>query len=213
MVGFNNLTKQQKDLWLDCKKSGSNSSYNTIVQLEISGQLEEKKLLQAVSSAFEHFHMFRTYFAEEGSNIMQKTDDYSSYSPEYYDFSKEQNDLAEENSLNLIRSKLNENIDLSRPPLAKAILAKVSSEKYHFAIITHHIISDGESARIILNYISKYYSDPKEMEEYSEKFNVYDFVDIQNSEKDRNDSLNFWKDEIEKLDSEFCFYRKKNLGS
>ena len=78
--------------------------------------------------------------------------------PKHYDFSDQTELSAEKKAKKLVKLNLNKEIDLSKPPLAKFLLIKISDEKHHFALITHHTMSDGESARIILDYISNHYN-------------------------------------------------------
>jgi hypothetical protein len=150
------LTRGQEAMWFEYKINPNATSYNTLVQLKLEGNLDAKKFCQAASDVVGYFDMLRSYFtSKEGKVFLSFSDE--EYCFEFIDLSNEKkNQQKLDQALDEKRSAA---IDLTKFPLISSALIKSSKNTFYFTGVVPHIISDGASALFFLNALSVTYNE------------------------------------------------------
>ncbi|OUM66154.1 hypothetical protein PIROE2DRAFT_6677, partial [Piromyces sp. E2] len=151
------ITSQQLGVYIDSIKNPNSIIYNVPVTFKLSKNVNIKKVKEAFESLFKNYEILRTKYCRKEisgkSEIYGIVDDNSSLIFEEYN---------EENYNSFIRP-----FNLSEAPLIRVGLVKFDM----LMIDMHHIITDGASLSVIINYINNYYHDQ-----------VIDDIDIQFSD-------------------------------
>lgn len=145
------LSFAQQRLWfLNQLEGGDDVSYNMPYAFSLKGKLNEKALKEAFNKLINRHESLRTTFQTiEGKTIQSIADDMAIDIP-IVD--------AEESS---IEKHIHDNavhiFDLTKGPLIKATLLKLSTEDYILLTNMHHIISDGWSLSVFNHELSILY--------------------------------------------------------
>lgn len=151
-------TQPQAEIWIACEigNEDANRSYNESISLILKGSLDKKALQKAVQSLVKRHEALRAVFSTDGrfmtvfENLAIKIDeqDLSTLS-----------DSEKDNTLNdYLSSNANYIFDLTKGPLFKVGLLKLSETEHHLILNAHHIICDGWSLGIMLEELGSLYS-------------------------------------------------------
>jgi amino acid adenylation domain-containing protein/non-ribosomal peptide synthase protein (TIGR01720 family) len=158
------LTKQQLGLWIEQQLHPSNTSYNTCVKLELTGELDVERFLLASTHVINYFDTLKVTFVEKDGIPFQRIDGANEYTPEFIDISDGKTSETCEKIAQakaILSAKLSTTIDLSQFPIMRALLVKVASQSYFFIGMVPHIVSDGRAAILYLDSLSTAYNDGK----------------------------------------------------
>ncbi|TCK55875.1 non-ribosomal peptide synthase protein (TIGR01720 family)/amino acid adenylation domain-containing protein [Flavobacterium sp. 90] len=148
----------QKRLWISSQYAEASLAYMMPKIIDLSGELDLEIFEKAVNAVIERHESLRTIFKEEENGevrqwILQRED--LGFKILNLDFSKEQN--SQELFNEFVQKDSYELFDLSKGPLIRATLVKISDEKYCFYYVMHHIISDGWSMGVLAEDIISFY--------------------------------------------------------
>jgi len=138
----------------------------------LEGMLEIDRLKTTFKKLIERHQILRTSFGEICDKYMQRVYDPVDYPMEYLDSAGEKPDK-------IIERLPRPNI-LSKPPLLRVTLIKISGRKHLINLDAHHIITDGISWDLLIKEIKAIY---EEKELPALKLQYTDFSQWQNSEK------------------------------
>ncbi len=125
--------------------------WNQAVLLEVNQSLDVQVILTAIKTVSLHHDIFRLRFQKQADGWRQfYTENDWGFTCETIDLSsldqQEQNVTMQEHS-----TRLQQSLDLSQGPLARAILFQLGQKSQHRLLIAiHHLIIDGVSWRILL---------------------------------------------------------------
>jgi amino acid adenylation domain-containing protein len=146
------LSSSQNRLWVLNQLEGGNVAYIIPGFYELNGKINRKILSKAFTNLISRHEILRTVFKEdtnrEVKQWVKKAGDLN-FSVTYSDLRKKENKdfLLKE----FINKEIKTPFDLSTGPLLRAKLIHLDDNKYVFALLMHHIISDGWSVRIFIN--------------------------------------------------------------
>jgi amino acid adenylation domain-containing protein/non-ribosomal peptide synthase protein (TIGR01720 family) len=154
------LTKQQLGLWIEQKLHPKNTSYNTCVKIQLNGDLDVERFLNASRLVIDYFETLKVYFVEKNGVPFQRIDPSLQYLPEYVDISQklEDNKTKINQAKKLLSEKLHTPIDLGLFPIMRASLIKAFEGCYFFIGMVPHIVSDGKAAVLYLEALSIAYN-------------------------------------------------------
>ncbi|MDU1350775.1 MAG: condensation domain-containing protein, partial [Clostridium argentinense] len=189
---YYSLSSAQKRMYILNQIENVGVSYNIPMIMIIEGNLNINQFEKTISELVRRHESFRTAFqvvdGEPVQKIFKDIDVKITYSK------------AREDE---IKSKIEEFVepfDLSKAPLLRVELIKLSMNKHLFMMDTHHIVSDGVSMRIFIKDFINLYKG-KELQELSIQYK--DFSQWQNNilktesiEKQREYWLGKFNDEI-----------------
>ncbi|MDP4190694.1 MAG: amino acid adenylation domain-containing protein [Bacteroidota bacterium] len=198
------LSFSQERLWfLDQLVPGS-SMYNIPVALWIEGELNVRALDLSVKEIVKRHEILRTVFLEQDGEPYQLIKDDLDFKVELEDLSEHimegMFDEVKYSADNFIRMPFN----LKEGPLFRVKLLKLQEEEHILIFVSHHIISDGWSAGVIVKEFSRLYNsflDPESKEAILPELKVqYADYAIWQKEWFKGEtferSLNYWKEKL-----------------
>ncbi|WP_051153511.1 non-ribosomal peptide synthetase [Ruminiclostridium papyrosolvens] len=144
------LSSAQKRLYIMDKFEGSNISYNLQSMLILEGKIDRKQVEMTVAKLMERHEVFRTSFEFVGNEPIQRIHDDVSLNLKYIEISEDELDDA---LYDFIKP-----FDLSKAPLMRTALFKLSENKHILVFDMHHIICDGISTVIVAREFADLYS-------------------------------------------------------
>ncbi|HLP47786.1 MAG TPA: amino acid adenylation domain-containing protein, partial [Candidatus Kapabacteria bacterium] len=144
------MSSQQKGLYFIQKLEPENISYNMSMVLVFKEEVSREKLLDILMILMKRHEGLRTSFEIINDQPIQEVHDAVPFELEYHEMDEE---AARKMVINFVKP-----FDLSKAPLLRAKLIKISIEKYIFLLDFHHIIIDAISNSILLNDFTKLYS-------------------------------------------------------
>ena len=146
------VSSGQKRLYALNQFAKEEINYNIPSVMVVEGKLDKVRVEEAFKKLVERHDSFRTSFEMIDENIVQRVHKEAILDIEYCKIA-DKKEIIDQEIQNFIRT-----FDLSKAPLLRVKLAKVSEEKYILMFDMHHIISDGVSINIIMKEFSKLYS-------------------------------------------------------
>ncbi|MCU0289101.1 MAG: amino acid adenylation domain-containing protein, partial [Acidobacteria bacterium] len=189
------LTPSQEGMLFHYLKNPGNGYYFEQLNLEISGEIDQKIFEKAWNIVIQANEMLRTVFrwekVEKPSQIILKE---HPCEIRFHDFS-EMDDGQKKTALTEIKTKDRaEGFDLTRVPF-RVILCKLAKTQYEMIVSNHHILYDGWSNGIILKEFFRFYHElyhGRQVLKFSPKPLFKEFVRwIQN--QDRNRQEQHWR--------------------
>ncbi|TDO73432.1 non-ribosomal peptide synthase protein (TIGR01720 family)/amino acid adenylation domain-containing protein [Flavobacterium chryseum] len=123
--------------------SQDQNHFNQSVLLKSSKPLSEEGLTQIFQKLIDHHDALRAVFKEEGNSWIQKIKN------EGFEFKLNVHSNVNDAQFNTICDDYQSSFDLEKGPLFKAVLLKKENTDY-LLLLSHHLVIDGVSWRIIL---------------------------------------------------------------
>ena len=155
------LTKQQQGLWIEQLLHPSNSSYNTCVQLRLTGPLEIIRFEMATRDAINFFDTLKVYFGSDAQGPYQRLKRNAQFDLRVKDISggnQEETAAQEQQAKAILAEQLATPVDLTQFPIMRGLLVKTAHETFYFIGMVPHIVSDGRSAVLYLESLSIAYN-------------------------------------------------------
>ncbi len=148
----------QRRMWLLAEMDPGEPTYNITWALWLDGAVEVSALQRAWDAAVARHEALRTIFRNESGVPVQVIEDEPAARPLQVT-SVEQFGAGEREqaALDQIRRLARIPFDLATGPLARAVLVRLSPEAHVLAVVTHHIVADGWSFRILFDELSADY--------------------------------------------------------
>ncbi|TEB42929.1 amino acid adenylation domain-containing protein, partial [Flavobacterium circumlabens] len=150
------LTAGQKRFWMLHQFNQSTAAHITSVS-RIKGNFNPTAFSNAMKTIVNRHDSLRTIFKSEAGEIVQQVIPATSF-----DFEVSQLDFSTKPAPEaLAKSRAyevaNSSFDLSKGPLLRVELIKISESQYYFIFVIHHIISDGWSIDVISKELQSFY--------------------------------------------------------
>src|SRR5690606_32466484 len=152
------ITQPQAEIWIACEigDDDANRAYNVSVSLILKGSLNKKSLQKTIQSLVKRHEALRAVFSTDG-RFMTVFEDLAIKIDEL-DLST-LSDSEKDKTLNdYLSSNANYIFDLTKGPLFKVGLLKLSETEHHLILNAHHIICYGWSFGIMLEELGSLYS-------------------------------------------------------
>jgi amino acid adenylation domain-containing protein len=151
------VSSSQKRLWVACQLEQASVAYNMPGAYAFEGQLDEQALAFAFNQLIERHEVLRTVFDQDPQGELRqyvRTTDQAGFRIACRDLrAAEQQELQ-----GLIEQAFTQPFDLAEGPLLRAGLYQVEDQKWVFAFVMHHIISDGWSMEILVKELLLLYN-------------------------------------------------------
>lgn len=145
------LSFAQRRLWfLNQYEGGNDISYNIPWALRLRGVLDIAAFRRALNRLMARHESLRTTFGEEDGEPIQIIAPHLTLEPEVHE-------VAEAGVLGYAAAHARQIFDLSKGPLIKVSLLKLSAGDHVLLINMHHIISDGWSTGVFVRELSALY--------------------------------------------------------
>lgn len=144
---FYPLSSPQRRLFFIEEYDNVKTACHITNKYEIRGEVDEKKLEEALQKLIERHVTLRTHFKIINDEVVQVVEDKVDFKLEVYT-----NDNEEEVMNSCIKP-----FDIWKAPLFRAVLVKKEGGNNTFILDFHHLISDGKSVRIALRDVLAFY--------------------------------------------------------
>nr|WP_223759268.1 non-ribosomal peptide synthase/polyketide synthase [Myxococcus sp. RHSTA-1-4] len=148
-TGDSELSYAQQRLWFLDQFQPDSPLYNMSAALRLEGVLDVAALERAFAGLVRRHEVLRTSFEVREGRPVQVVSPASEWTLEVEDLSFLPTSEREEEALRLAREEARRPFDLTRGPLLRTRLLRLS-EQHHLLVVTmHHIISDGWSIGVL----------------------------------------------------------------
>ncbi|KAB1153660.1 AMP-binding protein, partial [Tenacibaculum aiptasiae] len=145
------LTPAQFRIFLLNKLNKDSLAYNQTGVLKVTGEVDKEKLSYVFKSLLNRHECFRMSFGlDESNQPIQSVLEEVSFEIEEI--------KGKESDIELITKEFIRPFDLSKPPLIRVGLMKISKEAHYILIDMHHIASDGVSVQILMKEFTQLYN-------------------------------------------------------
>ncbi len=153
------LSYSQLRIWIMCQFGGANYAYNIPNVYTLKGKLDVDLFKKSLRQVISRHESLRTIFKEnEHAEIRQwilSVEDFD-FELDYRNLQNSSNKKNERNEV--IKQKLSEEFNLESGPLFRIALIQNTDQEFTFAMIFHHIISDGWSLNVFFKDLLSYYN-------------------------------------------------------
>ena len=202
-IRIESLSFSQQQMWIIDQMRPENHAYNLPVAYRLKGELNIAILEKSFNEIIKRHETLRTAFGLIDNQPKQlihaeylikiKTINLSDYS----------NQELESQLNNSIRAEVTRPFDLTKLPLIRAIVFKLSKDEYIFLLNIHHIITDGWSTTIILTELSELYNNylkgiPPKLPDLPIQYSDYVNWQLQKSwDPSYDEQLKYWKEQLD----------------
>ena len=194
------LSPSQLAIWFDQQFKKESNSYNIPIVYKLNSKFNFSKFEQAFKYLISKYEVFKTSFHLINDLPVQKISDFSNAELGYLEF----NDDNEKDFNDYIKNIVREIIALDKPPLFRANIIKNKSNEYYFIWVIHHIITDGNSIKLLLNELIDAYeyllTDNYRLESnFTNPFQYKDYAGWINAKLNSGyfkNSKQFWRDQF-----------------
>jgi nonribosomal peptide synthetase DhbF len=155
-AGRHLLASAQLGVWFDQARNPHLTGYNTGEFLELTGPLDRAVLKQAWDRLVREVSALRLYFRERDGEPWQAVAPRVDMDMPLVDLSSEPDPVAASHVW--ARAVLEEPFDLSCAPLYRVSLLRLGATWHRLALISHHLIIDGLSYRLIYQRLGELYA-------------------------------------------------------
>lgn len=148
----------QQRLWLLERLEPGNAAYNITRSIRLSGDLRVDALRHAFKEVVRRHESLRTTFGLSGEQPVQIVSRDASFELHYHDLSGLDAERRREAQESLTLSEARWRFDLSKGPLLRAALARLSAGEHVLVLTMHHIIGDGWSGGVLLRELGALYA-------------------------------------------------------
>lgn len=145
------LSSSQQRIWTQSQLEDVNAAYHIPAVFVLEGNLDRARLGAAFNELIGRHEILRTVFGEdEEGNAKQ-------YVLNDIQFEVAYKETAYKGISELVQGDFEKPFDLERGPLLRASLYQLSTEKWVFVYVMHHIISDGWSMGVVVKELLMLY--------------------------------------------------------
>lgn len=130
------------------------SAFNVPLRFQLEGNLDPKTLERAITAIAARHEILRTHFEEENGELLQVVSPAVDFTLAVHDLSSVSTDLDSEAD-RVATEEAHRCFTLSKGPLFRASLVKLSAEKFHLLLTFHHAIFDGLSIGVFIEELAR----------------------------------------------------------
>lgn len=158
---FYPVSSAQKRLLILNELEGAGTAYNMPFVMRLTGSLDRAALQRAFEELIRRHAVFRTSFQLKDGELVQIVHQDVSFAIEAVE--------VQDGAVNIQDAiqQFVQPFNLKKAPLMRVGLASLRSDKYILIIDMHHIVSDGNSVRLLVEELSQLYSGVKTSEPIS----------------------------------------------
>jgi len=147
----------QTRLWLHARMIDEPAAYHITERLRLDGALDANALRLSCDALIARHEALRTTFTESADGVLQTVHAPSRCPWRASDVSVLPADQREARAAEIARTDEAKSFDLSVGPLMRAHLIRLDATTHWLALTTHHIVSDGWSADVMLAELASFY--------------------------------------------------------
>lgn len=151
------LSFGQERLWFIQQLEPGNTAYNLVRATKLEGRLNKNVLTRSINQIIRRHEILRTAFSFEEEKPVQVVLPELDLSLDHIDL-EELNPAEQEKEIDrVIYTETSTPFDLSKGPLLRTKLMRLSENEHVFLLVIHHIISDGTSIQVFIRELVQLY--------------------------------------------------------
>ncbi|UCH97564.1 MAG: hypothetical protein JSV88_12130, partial [Candidatus Aminicenantes bacterium] len=201
---YNELSYNQKRLWLLNRLQPGGSSFNMLGRIELRHHVNENIIKKSMGKIIERHESLRTGFRIVDWEPVQYVEKEIGIPFKKIDLSLLDEGQKQREREQVYSREQKTPFDLNEVPLFRSILIKLDEDHYDFIFNMHHIITDGWSLEILKKEFSLYYDGFRNGNEYEPgelKIQYKDFAAWDNKQLAdplrAEQSRRFWKEKLQ----------------
>jgi len=135
------ISTAQKNMWLLNALDKNNTSYVITLAFDLLGSLNPLALEKSIQALLDRHPILKSYYPSRQGVPIKVMEQNLKVDLDRIDISDGQ--FSEHELLNYVNQLSNSVFDISKPPLIRFSLLKLSPQRHVFIVSMHHIISDG----------------------------------------------------------------------
>lgn len=139
----------QRRLWFINRLEEPNPSYNVSYYVRLKGKLDTQILERSLNSVIQRHGILRTTFEESDGEPVQVVNPSLKLTLPVFDLEQTNSSVSQVSLEQVINDESMKLFDLSKGPLIRAKLIRISELEHVLVLVTHHIISDGWSVGVL----------------------------------------------------------------
>ena len=151
------LSFAQERLWFLDRLTGGTTAYNVPVAVRLGGVPDISRLAAALNAIIARHATLRTTFAEETGQPVQKIHPVLALEVPLVDLTGLGGSRRETTVRALVEAEGNRMFDLSRGPLVRALLLRITAREHVLVFNLHHIVTDGWSMGVLIRELKAFY--------------------------------------------------------
>ncbi len=201
LTGPQPLSFAQQRLWFLDQLEPGNATYNMPVAIRLTGALQTPALQASFTEILRRQDSLRTRFAVIDGQPMQVVSEPADFDLPITDLSDLEEDEREQQVQQLAAEEARRPFDLTQAPLFRAQLLRLAEEEHVLLLTMHHVISDGWSARILINEMTTLYeafskNQPSPLPELPVQYTDY-AVWQRNQSQTLDEQLQYWREQLQ----------------
>ncbi|HVE75324.1 MAG TPA: amino acid adenylation domain-containing protein [Actinomycetota bacterium] len=157
----------QEQIWFLDKLHGESPLYNISFDLQLKGELDEQALRNSINALIDRHEILRTSFVESDGEARALIRPFDGLDIPLIDLSDLDAGERRAEAVSLFEAEATKAFDLTRGPLVRCALLRLSEEEHVLLMTFHHIVYDGWTPAIIHAEISELYQAQLEKREPS----------------------------------------------
>ena len=151
------LSFAQQRLWFLAESQPDSATYNVAAAFRLQGSLDVDALKRVFSEIGRRHEVLRTIFAVKNGEPVQVIDSAQQMVLQVVDLENLPEDARESEALRLASQDAITSFDLSKGPLIRAALFKLSAEQHVLHLTLHHIVCDAWSMGVLFGEMAELY--------------------------------------------------------
>jgi hypothetical protein len=152
------LSRAQRRLWFIDRLDPAQSHHIMATVLQLDGQLQGPALGRAIGMLTRRHESLRTTFHQSGTDLWQEVSDGGPPGFPVVDLAGLGPEAAEQAARDLVRQEARRPFDLSRGPVLRAWLARLTGTRHVLVLAMHHIVTDAWSWDLLLTELWALYA-------------------------------------------------------
>jgi pristinamycin I synthase-3/4 len=152
------LSSAQQRLWFIDRLQGSSTEYHMCSVLRLRGGLNVSALIRALQAIVSRHEILRTYFREENGQPVQVIGPDSPFEVTVDSILGAGNAQREESLAAAISCQRSLPLDLSRGPVLRAAIFRLTADHHVLVRTTHHVVSDAWSEAVFHRELTALYA-------------------------------------------------------
>jgi len=172
----------------------ANTAFNEGVTVTLSGKIEAERMRKSFEHLVDRHESFRATFSRKGDEICLLDSARARF--EYVDLNGRSDNEYQDFLKDLYRNIAISPMNLEEGPLVFAWLVSQSDQVHQLVIAAHHVICDGWSFGLILQELSKIYSQGGKTDGLGAAPSFFDFAEKSLATQVTNRDVDFWKEKF-----------------
>jgi amino acid adenylation domain-containing protein len=195
------LSFAQERLWFIDQLEPGSATYNIPGGVQLTGRLQVVALEQSLRQMVQRHEVFRTSFVEFDGRPVQEISALTRLDLPLVDLSGLSTTEQQAQAERLARAEARRSFDLSRAPLLRVSLLRLTDEQYQLLFTMHHIVSDGWSMNIAIRELVQLYEamqagEPSTLPQLQIQYGDYAVWQRQSGHAELSGQVDYWKQQL-----------------